>query len=366
MTAQTLENFSSKTTTPNSDGSTSCHREIWLSECILQAPFNRRHTDLDRCTNVANPFRSPNGLSGTVGIGNSDGNTCGHQETVYVTVTAPASTIDVAVTSASIQSATSVDVQAPSKNVNLQPAAPIDTATDITATSTIFITHTQFVQVASATPTSSVAGYGEPYASSEHDGTTNLQNGNPPSTTQDSLTRASTVQAAPLSTEPTQQSSSDGTIFLTLTSTIHLTRTIVEVHNGTSTSARSFTGIGAGGWNATGTTLQTVKGGPTGSGISASGNQAHQTGVVPALPNGLSTGYTDPIPSPSGRVYRKKGKRQVGAVVVATIEGAVVSWTNAYDGAAPATSLPSLPVKAEPPLVPGKPDRSSIPSSYVD
>jgi len=301
-------------------------------------------------------LRSPNGLATSL----SNGNNCGQPETVYVTVTAPGTTIDVAVKSALIQSVGSVDEQAPSETLNLPSAGSTDTATDITATSTIFITYTESVQVAAATPTSSTAGYGEPYHLSELAGTTTSHGSEFPSVIHDSVTRTSAVQAAPVSTEADQHSTSDGTIFLTLTSTVHLTRTIFEVHNGTATSARSFTGIGAGGWNATGTTLQTVKGGATGSGISALSNQAHRTGAVSAIAIGLPTGYTYGVPSPSRQAYKKKGKRQVGSIVVATINGVVVSWTNVFDGGAPATSIPSPPVKAEPPLVPGTTDIVSI------
>lgn len=308
-------------------------------------------------------LRSPNGLTNS---NSANVNNCGQQETVYVTVTAAATTVDVAVESASIQSAASVDLQALSKTLDLQPiisAASTDTATDITATSTIFITYTESVQVAPTTPTSSIAGYGEPYHFSELGGTTTLQSGKATSVTGDSVASAFTAQAAPVSTEAAQHSTSDGTIFLTLTSTIHLTRTNVEVHNRTATSARSFTGIGASGWNATATTLQTVKGGPTGSGVSALSNQAHQTGVVSAIPNNFQTGYTYGVPAPSGQVYRKEGKRQVGSIVVATINGVVVSWTNVWDGGAAATPVPSPPSKAQPPLVPGTPDIIPILSS---
>lgn len=319
-------------------------------------------------TLIIRHLRSPNGLFNSNSIGNANGNNCG-QETVYVTVTAPATTVDVAVKSALIQSAASVDIQAFWKTLDLQPinpAASTDTATDITATSTIFITYTESVQVAPAAPTSSIAGYGQPYHFSELVGTTILQSSNVPSVTPASITSTPTVQAAPVSTEANQHSTSDGTIFLTLTSTVHLTRTIVEVRNGTATSARSFTGIGPGGWNATGTTLQTLRGGLTGSGVSALSNQAHQTGVVSAVANGLATGYTYGVSSSSGQVYRMKGKRQVGSIVVATIDGVAVSWTNIYDGGAAATPIPSPPSKAEPPLVPGTLDIVPILSSYVD
>ena len=280
---------------------------------------------------------SPNGLL----TSNSDGNYCGQQETVYVTVTAPGTTIDVAVGSASIQSAPSVGIQASSKTLDLQPVEPTastDTATDITATSTIFITYTESVEVAHATPTSTIAGYGAS-----------------PSTF--------IVPGAPVSTEASQDSTSDGTIFLTLTSTVHVTRTIVEVHNTTATSARSFTGIGAGGWNATGTTLQTVKAGPTGSGVTASNIQAQPSGVASAVGTGSPTGYKSSVSSPSGRLYMRNGKRQLGSIVVATINGVVVSWTNVWDGGAPATPIPSPPSAAEPPLIPGNLDTFPIRSS---
>ncbi|KAI9881181.1 MAG: hypothetical protein M1830_007159 [Pleopsidium flavum] len=271
---------------------------------------------------------------------------CGEVSTVYLTVTATPSTNDLAVDSTSIQSAASADLHAFTANLGLQPtnaAAPLDTSSGVTATTTIFLTYTEAVEVAQVTATSSTAGNGEPYYFTEHDGTTAWLSGKAPSATQGLITGTTTVLVAPIPTEGSKHTTSTETVLLTLTTTKHLTKTVVEAHKTAPTSVRSFTGLGASGWNGTATTLQTVKVGPTGSGVSVSGNQLYQTGIPSSVAPWLPTGYTAAPSAASTNVTWKNGKRQVGSIVVATINGVVVSWTNAYDGGSPATSVASSP-----------------------
>lgn len=290
-------------------------------------------------------------------------NACGEVSTVYLTVTAAPSTTDLAVESTSIQSAAGVDLQAFTANLDLQPTNPVappDTSSGVTATTTIFLTYTEAVELAQVTATSSTAGVGEPYYFTEHDGTTAWLSAKAPSATQGFFTGTTTVLVAPVPTEGSKHTTSTETALLTLTTTKHLTKTVVEAQKTDPTSIRSFKGLGASGWNATSTTFQTVKVWPTGSGVIVSGNQLYQTGVPSSVVQLLPSGYTKVASAPSATVPWKNVKRQVGSIVVATINGVVVSWTNAYDGGALATPVAGSPSSVEGPASSGMLDMQSL------
>ena len=169
---------------------------------------------------------------------------------------------------------------------------------------------------------------------------TSLLTGKATSVTSDLVLSTTAVDAAPVTTEASQKPTSDGTTTTTVNSTVVITSTVDEFRNSSRTTARSFMGIGTSGWNATATTLQTANAGPTGSSGIASGTRGGQAGVVPAVPQGPPNGYTYAASAPSAQGTWKKAKRQIGSVVSATINGVIVSWTNVYDGGAPATPTP--------------------------
>lgn len=131
-----------------------------------------------------------------------------------------------------------------------------------------------------------------------------------------------------------------------LTETLTVSSPVASI----STSPGTFNGIGPYGWNVT--TLQRVK--VTGSGpghyLSATSASSVRAPQWTKPSSGLA-------PAPSVW-YHPHEKRQVGAVVTATINGVVVSWTNSYDGAPKtvvpysATSksaLPGTPTSGKPP-----------------
>ena len=61
---------------------------------------------------------------------------------------------------------------------------------------------------------------------------------------------------------------------------------------------------------------------------------------VPALPQSMQH-ISLSTPAPLRHQYRNKHARQVGAIVTATINGIVDSWTNMYNGLVPPTPTPS-------------------------
>lgn len=258
---------------------------------------------------------------------------CAAGVTVYLTVTASPSTV-------TLFDGPSPEPTAASINLQVFTAIPdIHTSPEITATTTIFLTYTEAVRVAQATQSTGNLGNGEPYYFTEHEGSTAWLSGKAPATTDGTITGTTTVLVAPVPSGGNTHTSSTETVFLTVTSTRRITETIVEAHNTATTSARSFGGIGASGWNATSTTFQTVTIGPSGSGVIVSGIQFSGTGTASGVVQGLPTGYLQAASAASTNVTRVYVKRQVGSIVVATINGVVVSWTNVYNGGASATRV---------------------------
>ncbi len=260
--------------------------------------------------------------------------------TVYVTVTATPSITDLGVQS-SLQSAASVDVEVISNSIELEPINPLttaDTATDITTTRTVRLTYTEPVVITQVVQGASTVGPGKPYSLAEQDREIVLLNNTATSATEHISAGTSAIQVEPIPTASSQSTSNDETISLTLTSTVRITRTVVVQRT---SSTLSFTGMGASGWNATGTNQPTAPINPTGTGVSVSAIQPNQTGIDSTVNPVLSTGYSPVYAAPSGYVKRHNGKRQVGSIVVATINGVVVSWTNVFDGAGLSTLFPA-------------------------
>ncbi len=66
--------------------------------------------------------------------------------------------------------------------------------------------------------------------------------------------------------------------------------------------------------------------------------RAQPTGFVPEF--SVGTGHGRSSPYATGESSDSLAARQVGSIVVATIEGIVVSWTNSYDGQPATTPTP--------------------------
>lgn len=250
--------------------------------------------------------------------------TCGGASTAYVTVTASRVTETVFTTTI-----------APSSL--LQVGASAETSLDPTTTSTSFETITDVVSLltVSASPIKTDQG---PYSFAEHSGTTIWLGSKTPPASEPIvyMTKAVTVQPVLSSTDgfsaaaPTTTSFS--TLSLTTVTSETFTETVTESSSSPVASAKPFTGVATYGWNSTLTTLLKVQVGAKGSG------RVQPTGFVSE--SSVGTGQGRPSPYATGRSSDSLAVRQVGSIVVATIEGIVVSWTNSYDGQPATTSSP--------------------------
>lgn len=190
--------------------------------------------------------------------------------------------------------------------------------TDITTTLTSYVTSTEFFTVAPAPPTPK-----GPYYFSEHDGTLEWLNGKTPPATGSFLTITTfiTVQPVPSNfpalVEETSVATTYSTVSLYRDSTIYRTKVITSTVRVPAIPVKSFVNPGSAGWN----TSYSPKGGK------------YQILSGKPKPTVWQTG--------AAHVTGHLEARQVGAVVVATINGAVVSWINSYDGKP--TSTPPSP-----------------------
>lgn len=270
--------------------------------------------------------------------------------------------------------------------------AALDTSTGITATSTDYVTLIHVVTTAIPTISTPAVAEKGPYYYTAHNGTTVWLGGKtPPAGVPLSTSTAFvTIQPIPLSSgilsggkpEPTIYS----TVFLTLISKVYETETLTKtalavktssavtisssvsvpssnntpsaspvqlVGTGSSvatasliatTLSKSFTGLGLSGWNATFRTL--LKENIVGTANEPAKLLSQQTGVKdnlvtrPGTASGLAAASGLAVPSRYSNATNNIGARQLGSIVVATIDGVVVSWTNVYDGAALKTQAP--------------------------
>ena len=288
----------------------------------------------------------------------SDASACGAVSTVIVTVsgTPTTETINLAAASSAVISILStVEAQTVSTGV-----APVDTSTDITATVTKYLTYTEVFNIVEAPTTSATANQGS-YYFSEQNGTTIWLGDKTPPTTDALVTGTTTVLVEPIPSGPSTSSglmtssgvaessgvlisngptSAEGpadiksfsTVFLTVLSTKQLTETLTKSTYTVPTSTRTFAGLGTSGWNSSAPTFKAVKVGPTGSGVLTQG--FGQKGVSPTIAHASQSGYSYSLSGSAASDIAPKDKaaRQVGAIVVATINGVAVSWTNQYDG----------------------------------
>ncbi len=208
----------------------------------------------------------------------------------------------------------------------------VETSLDPTATSTSFETITDVVSLitAMATPVKTDQG---PYSFAEHSGTTIWLGSKTPPTSESIvyMTKAITVEPV-LSSAAAPTTTSFSTLSLTTVTSETFTETVTESSSSPVASAKPFTGVATYGWNSTLTTLLKVQVGAKGSG------RVQPTGFVPESPVGTEHGR--PSPYATGRSSESLAARQVGSIVVATIEGIVVSWTNSYDGQPVTTPTP--------------------------
>lgn len=213
-----------------------------------------------------------------------------------------------------------------------------DTAIVPTLAVTNSVASTHVIQVIKAT---SPPG---PYSFTEDNGTTSWMGGQTPPASASLVTSTLFITLQPVSTSVSEATSaatttSYVTISSTQTVTDTYTKTLIEslsiVPASTNThTGHGYTGFGSAGWNATLTTFLKLKVIPTGSGRANPSVYEPGASVISWPQHGglnasliSSTKSTSPIEP-----------RQVGDIIIATIDDVAVSWTNSYDGSTPRVS----------------------------
>ena len=242
-------------------------------------------------------------------------------------------------------------------------------STDITATLTSYVTLTDFVSVVPVTPTTPGSDQTlpveppalnrikddtneGPYYFYEQDGTLEWLDGKTPPATRSFLTSTAVITVEPvptgvtLSDEESAVSTAPGSVISTTYSTISLYRvsTIYQTRVVTSTipaptaSAKAFVALGSSGWN---TSVPTLTSFPSLLRASeenvAASSAASILGQTNATEKGNPTAQISNLATPSSatNVTKQLEARQLGATVVATIDGALVTWINTFDGPVP-------------------------------
>lgn len=223
----------------------------------------------------------------------------------------------------------------------------------VQATSTAVITTvtTSVVptQVISLIQPSSPAERQAVYSFTEENGTTTWLGETPPSTSLVTSTEVVTLQPVPPGYVASHEEATPFTSYLTLfsTETIAETRTKTQTlaNITASASAGAYGGLASNGWNSSMSTFITVKY-PSVVSATITKKPAQYSGTAyPLIPSGV-------VAHSSENAARQIKPRVVGDVVAATIDGAIVSWTNSYDGTSPSTSVTSstvVPVLASAP-----------------
>lgn len=168
------------------------------------------------------------------------------------------------------------------------------------------------------------------YSFTENNGTTIWLGATPPaSASLITSTQVVTLQplppdyvAPPLETTPV-------TSYLTLSPTEKITETRTETLTlGISTasaSAGAYTGLAFNGWNSSMSSFITVKSPAIGP-VKVAENLAYYSGTAYPMPPHSTVSFS------LGNATRHVKARAVADIVVATIDGVAVSWTNKYDG----------------------------------
>jgi len=210
-------------------------------------------------------------------------------------------------------------------------------------------------QVINLMPASDKPG---PYSFTEDNGTTSWMGGQTPPASAQLITSTSTITLHPVSTivPDASQGTSDitATPHLTLSATETVTHTITETLTHfipTVPASTRYPGYGSAGWNASLTTFLKHTAAATGS------RTFKPSGQEPASKN-LTSYHTAAVVTPTayGKSPRHIKARQVGGIVVATIDGVAVSWTNGFDGSSPTISYTGpafVPVTATAPTFTG-------------
>lgn len=205
-----------------------------------------------------------------------------------------------------------------------------------TETITNPVISTQVISVVQASSVSVSKDKG-PYSFFENNGTTIwLGCGTPPpSIPFVTATSYVTLEPVPMSAVVSAVSGAQTTKHLTILSTHKPTKYFTDTLAASTVSAsgNAYTGLGWSGWNTT--TLVTLKSEASGSGFGKPTvvlSDKHVSFHATGYPKTLSTGF----------LKRRLEGRNLGDVVIATVDGVVVSWSNSYAGTSP-TSSTSLP-----------------------
>ena len=266
---------------------------------------------------------------------------CGSVSTVYVTV--PKSQVTETFTLA----AAAPSYIAGPESVSTSAAGVSATSSDATATATSYTTFTSLLSIAKDTSTSAVADQG-PYFFNVNGGTTSWFGGKTPPSTASLVTSTYVVtvvpipESSPVSDEGAKPTASDTpttsytTTFLTTVISKMHTETLTESVGSSAISAKIFSGLGSSGWNATYTTMRIMKTSEYGSGVFMAALPKTGINDEKHLPL-LGSALTSLASSPSIGLTKYKYARQVGAIIDATIDGTIVSWTNSYEGSSTMT-----------------------------
>lgn len=252
--------------------------------------------------------------------------------TIFITL--PASPTTETLYALSDGSAATVGIEALANGV----AQVTSTATTKTITATIVST-----QVVSVIQASSPSGGQALYSFAEDNGTTTWLGATPPvSASLITSTQVVTMQPVPPGYIAPPVEVTPVTSYLTLSSTETLTETLTETQTLTvpiaSASAGAYTGLASNGWNSSMSRFVTVKTPAIGS-VTIEEKLAQYSGTAyPVVSSGL-------VPVPRGNTMRLNKVRDIADIIIATIDGVVVSWTNNDEGT-PLSSSGTSPLVA--------------------
>lgn len=235
---------------------------------------------------------------------------------------------------------------------------------DITATLTSYVTFTELRTIVPVIPTPSASGQASkltgsnqdsayvnanqgPYYFSEHDGTLVWLDGKTPPAGGSYRTSTAFVTVQPVPTdfavsaeenalstaEGTTVSTSYSTISLYSVSTIYQTKVVTSTIPAPAAPVKGFVKLGSSGWNTSFTS--TLKEDENKIASSTAQPILGQTGATENCDTHSETSTTYPAPTSSASVTKQLEARQLGALVVQTIDGVLVSWTNTFDGPVP-------------------------------
>lgn len=212
-----------------------------------------------------------------------------------------------------------------------------DTAVVPTLAVTNSVASTHIIQVIKATAPPG------PYSFTEDNGTTSWMGGQTPPASASLVTSTLFITLQPVSTPGSEGTSATTTSYVTISSTQTVTDTytksLIESLSVVPASTKAYTGhgytgLGSAGWNATLTTFLKLKVVPTWSG--RANPSVYEPGA--AVHSLSQQGGLNPSPTSSIKSTRLIKPRQVGDIIVATIEDVAASWTNSYDGSTPKLS----------------------------